>query len=154
MLYSLRQHLWPVLCQKLWHYSNMCISNNYFVNKLSTFLFQNISIVIHCNSISNEILFPILHLHIIIWKRVNRPNPCMMMNMKMAGTGPLFQVRRGPKELLKLHWVMQLYLDSFYFIPLRAEFSVQHRVSNTSNMWSSFNVRFQVHTNAKQWVNS
>jgi hypothetical protein len=54
-----------VTCQKLWHYSNMCINNDYIVNKLSTFVFQNISIVIHCNSILNEILFLILHLHII-----------------------------------------------------------------------------------------
>jgi hypothetical protein len=89
ILYSLRKHLWPVLCQKLWHYSDMCINNDYFVNKLSTFVFQNISIVIHCNSILNEILFLILHLCIITWKWQEQ--------------GPLFQVRRGPKEFLQLH---------------------------------------------------
>jgi hypothetical protein len=89
MLYSLRQHFWPVLCQKLWHYSNMCIHNDYFVNKLLTFVFQNISIVMHCNSILKKILFLILHLHIITWKRQEQ--------------GPLFQVRRGPKEFLKRH---------------------------------------------------
>jgi hypothetical protein len=90
MLYSLRQHLRPVLCQKLWHYNNMCMNNDYFVNTLSTFAFQNISVVIHGNSILNEILFLILHLRIITWKWQEQ--------------GPLFQVRRGPKEFLKRHW--------------------------------------------------
>jgi hypothetical protein len=92
MLYSLRQHLWPVLCQKLWHYSNMCINNDYMVNKLSAFVFQNISIIIHCNSILNEILFMILHLHIITWEWQEQ--------------GPLFQVCQGPKEFLKHHCLL------------------------------------------------
>jgi hypothetical protein len=95
MLYSVRQHLWPVLCQKLWHYSNMCINNGYFLNKLSTCEFQNIFIVIHYNSILNEILFVILHLHIITWK--------------WQWQGPLFQVRRGHKEFLKRHCKHVLY---------------------------------------------
>jgi hypothetical protein len=84
MLYSLTQHLWLVLCWKLWNFCNICINNDYFVNKLSTFVFQNISIIIHCNNILNEILFLILHLHIITWK--------------CRENGPLFQVRRGPKS--------------------------------------------------------
>jgi hypothetical protein len=84
MLYSLRQHVWPVICQKLWHYSNICINNDYFVNKLSTSVFQSISIIIHCNNILNETLFLILHLRIITWKWQEQ--------------GPLFQVRRGPKS--------------------------------------------------------
>jgi hypothetical protein len=88
MMYSLRQHLWPVLCQKRWHY-NMYINNYCFVNKLSTFVFQNITIVIHCNSILNEIQFLILHSHIITWKWQEQ--------------GPFFQLRRGPKEFFKHH---------------------------------------------------
>jgi CxxC motif-containing protein (DUF1111 family) len=70
-------------------YSNMCINNDYFLNKLSTFVFQNISNVIHCNSILNEILFLTLHLHIV--------------TRQWQEQGTLFQVRRGPKEFLKCH---------------------------------------------------
>jgi hypothetical protein len=68
ILYSLRQHLWSVLCQKQWQCSNVRIHNDYFVAKLLAFVFKNISIVIYCNSILNGILFLILHLHIITWK--------------------------------------------------------------------------------------
>jgi hypothetical protein len=131
MLYSLRQHLWPVYCQKLWHYSNTCVNNNYLFNKLSTFAFQNISIVIHCNSILNEILFLILHLHIITWKWQEQ--------------GPLFQVRRGPKEFLKCHWPQVPFcLRTFWFSKSRAlglpQFTVclekQHGVAMLNEMTS------------------
>jgi hypothetical protein len=62
------------------------------VNKLSIFVFQNVSIVIHFNSILNEILFLILHLHIII--------------LKWQKQGSFFQIRWGPKEFLKRHWLL------------------------------------------------
>lgn len=87
MVYSLRQHLWPALSQKLWHYNNMCINNCYYVNKLSTFVFPYISIVTHFNSILNDILFVILHLHIII--------------RKWQTKGTNLQARRRPKGFLK-----------------------------------------------------
>jgi hypothetical protein len=65
----------------------MCINNDYFVNKLSIFVFQNISIVIHRNSILNKILFLTLHFHII--------------TLKWQEQGPLFQLRRGDQRVLE-----------------------------------------------------
>jgi hypothetical protein len=64
----------------------MYINNDYFINKLPTFVFQNISIVIHCNSILNEILFLILHLQ---------------NNMKMAETGATFPSTPGAQRVLE-----------------------------------------------------
>lgn len=53
MLYSLRQHMWCVLCPKLWHCSNMSVNNDYFVNTFSKFVFQNVSVLMHCSSRSD-----------------------------------------------------------------------------------------------------
>jgi hypothetical protein len=136
MLYSLWEHLWPVLYQKLWYYNNMCINNDYFVNKLSTFVFQNISILIHCNSILNEILFRILHLHIITWKWQEQ--------------GLLFQVHWGPKEFLKLHWLQNLcswycFVEQDWSMPTLQRHSSCHIMQVVlALMWSWFIVASQV----------
>jgi hypothetical protein len=85
-------NLLPVLCQKLWHYSNMCINNDYFVNKLSMFVFQNISIVTNCNSILNDIFVS--------------DTTFAYCNMKMAGTGATFPSTPGAQRVLETSVVL------------------------------------------------
>jgi hypothetical protein len=65
----------------------MCVNSDYFVNKLPTFVFQNISIVIHCNSILNEIVSDIAFAY---------------YNMKMAGTRATFPSTPGAQRVLEM----------------------------------------------------
>jgi hypothetical protein len=73
----------PVLCQKAWLYCNVCINNNYFDNKLSAFVFQNISLVIHYNTLLNE--GPLLYLKIVGRGAsfLNMPEPQRVLEMIM-----------------------------------------------------------------------
>jgi hypothetical protein len=87
-LHSVRSHDIIVICV-----NNVYVNNDYFVNKLSTFVFQNISIPIHCNEYFKWDFVPDIAF--------------AYYNIKMAEQGPLFQVCwGGPKELLKCHCLM------------------------------------------------